>query len=577
MKDILSQLKNYIENTGLAEETYQILSHSNGDDFFLEQSLKTGEILKEMAVDESTIIAGILSNVPDAPKFSSSIPKKSLEEILAIWKKFQQIKELIDSQKIQKPRPLKKQQKILFNQQSENTRKMFFALTGDLRPIFAALANHLNEMRALQKVPKEIQQIKAWQAMEIFAPLSYGVGMLSLKGELEDLAFPVLYPKEYQWLMANVQNKYEQREEELEKIRHKLARALKEQKIEFLEICSRAKHYFSLYLKLLRYDMNLEKIYDLVALRVVVPNIESCYQALGTIHKIWNPMYGRIKDYISSPKPNGYRALHTTVIFGQNRVAEFQIKTPEMHKEAEFGAAAHLRYKETARKETRAQPPKSNFYWMDQVRQWQSEIKDTQKIAEYLQFDLFKDQVFVFTPKGDIINLPKGSTALDFAFEVHSEIGEHCEGAKINGQMTKIDQQLKTGDKIEILTSKNQTPSEKWLRFVKTRKARMKIKSFLEKAYGLTTKRAQVISAITEKVSLLRKILPLAKKGPQIQIAGTTGVAFKLSKCCNPNFNDTISAFITQGEGASVHKADCPNLTELSQKWPEKIMQAKWK
>ena len=571
------KLSDLTQQPELQNEISSLLQKNCGeDDFILEQCLQTGTILQEMGVGEETITAGILYYLPEQPEFSSNLPKKIQEEISTIIKKARQVSGLLASQKNLKPRPLKKQQKILFNQQSENTRKMFFALTQDLRPIFITLANCLAEMRNLQKFPKEARQAKAWQAMEIFAPLSYGVGMLSMKGEIEDLAFPVLYPKEYNWLLEKIKDEYKNKQKELKKIRHKLARSLKEQNIQFLDIHSRTKRYFSLYLKLLRHDMDLEKIYDLAALRVIVPDIESCYQALGVIHKIWSPLYGRIKDYIASPKPNGYRSLHTTIIFGKDRIAELQIKTLAMHQEAEFGAAAHLGYKESADK-----PVKQNFYWMDQVQQWQSEIKDTQKIAQYLQFDLFKDQIFVFTPKGDIINLPKDATALDFAFEVHSEIGEHCEGAKINGTMAKIDQQLKTGDKISILTNKRHAPSEKWLRFVKTRKAKMKIKSFLEKAYGLTRKRTPVISTITEtiteKVSLLKKMLPLQKKSPQIEIAGASGIAFKISKCCNPANNDIISAFITQGEGASVHKADCPNLIELSQKWPEKIMQAVWK
>jgi len=343
--------------------------------------------------------------------------------------------------------------------------------------------------------------------------------------------------------------------------------------VNFSDVDARAKHYFSLYQKLLRYNMDVDKIYDLVALRIIVPDVKACYHALGVVHKIWPPLTGRIKDYIAYPKQNGYRSLHTTVFCQEKQMVEIQIKTPAMHKEAEFGAASHLSYKtKIPEKAYRHQ-----FYWMDTLRKWRDEIKDPEKIKMYLTNEMFKDRIFALTPKKEIIDLPKGSTIIDFAYAVHSEIGDHCEGAKVNGKMVSLNTEVKTGDVIEIITSKAKVPSSDWLRVVKTQKARSKIRSFLEKAYGISL--AKPGKVIKQGVSRFAKILPrkIKKKQPGVEIAGQTGIAFRLSKCCKPQENDEIVAFVTKGEGASLHKAQCKNLKGLQEKWPERIVPAVWK
>lgn len=343
--------------------------------------------------------------------------------------------------------------------------------------------------------------------------------------------------------------------------------------------------------------MDIEKIYDLVALRIIVPDITTCYRVLGAIHKTWSPLQGRIKDYISSPKSNGYRSLHTTVFCEQKKIVEFQVKTQRMHQEAEYGAAAHLGYKE----KNPQKGYKYQFYWLDRLRKWREEIKDLKKISEYLQTELFNNRIFILTPEGDVINLPKGSTPVDLAYAVHTEIGDRCQGAKVNGKIAPLNRTLKNSETVEIITDKNKTPSSDWLRFVKTDKARSKIKSFLQKAYGISPQKAKKPSVLQEKVSFLRKILPSKKKKePQVypvrskttkssavpptaertsdgvSIAGETGISIKFSRCCSPNPKDQIKAFITKGEGASLHKIDCKNLKELEQKWPQRIVTANW-
>lgn len=548
------------------------------NEFLFVHSLRTGLVLKEMGViDEETIAAGILHHLPETSLTFRNISQETQDEIFKIIRKVNQLRGLFSSRKSSKPKPIKKWQKIFLNVQAGNLRRMIFAITRDLRPILIMLAGRLDEMRNLQSFSKDFQQKdyqqkKSLEALEILSPLAYGMGMGEIKGELEDLAFPYLYPKEHQWLRKSVKEEYAAREKHLERVKPRLIKMLAGEGITILDIHARAKHYFSLYQKLLRYDMDIEKIYDLVALRVIVPDIESCYRVLGTIHNSWPPLPGRIKDYISSPKPNGYRSLHTTVTCQESKIVEIQVETPEMHREAKYGVAAHLAYKEKLPKKTY----KHQFYWLDQLRKWREDLKDAEKISEHLKSELFTDRVFVFTPQGDVIDLPKGATPIDFAYAVHTEIGDHAETAKVNGKITPIHQALENGQTIEILTDKNKTPSSDWLRFIKTPKARSKIRNFLQKAYGISPDKP-LKRTLREKVSIIKKILPIRrKKEPQVLVAGESGISVKFSKGCKPKLGDEILAFITKGEGASIHKIGCVNLKELKEKWPQKIIEATW-
>lgn len=579
MSKLILKFKEEVAGAEVINSALEILNRNfKENEFSFIHSLRTGLVLKEMKViDEETMVAGILHHLPESSLTLRNIPPQTQTEILKIIRKTNQLRELFSSRKSLKPKPIKKWQKIFLDVQAGNLRRMIFAIIQDLRPIFVMLAGRLDEMRNLQSFPethqqKDYQQRKSLEALEILSPLAYGMGMGEVKGELEDLAFPYLYPKEYKWLRESVKEEYVEREKHLERVKPRLIKMLGEEGITISDIHARAKHYFSLYQKLLRHGMDIEKIYDLVALRITVPDIESCYRALGTIHNTWSPLPGRIKDYISSPKPNGYRSLHTTVICQEGEIVEIQIKTPEMHREAEYGAAAHLVYKEEFSKRTY----KHQFYWLNQLRKWREDLKDAEKISEHLKSEVFRDRVFVFTPKGDVIDLPKGATPVDFAYAVHSEIGDHAEAAKVNGKIVPFNQSLGNGQTVEILTDKNKTPSSDWLRFVKTAKARSKIKSFLEAAYGISPKKPRK-TTLREKVSIIKKIIPIKRKRkPQVLVAGESGISVKLSKCCLPQWGNQISAFITKGEGASLHKIDCQNLKELQQKWPQRIVKATW-
>jgi len=571
--NLLQKIKKQLGNSLMIRWALQNLEKNLlKDERLVNHSLQTSMILKEMGGDEITISVGIIHHLPKKELSFKYLSRNQREEISTVLKKFQQIKNLLEERGPSKILPIKKWQKVFLDEKAANLRKMFFAICQDVRPIFIMLGERIEELRNLSFYPQEKRIKKAITALEILSPLAYGMGMGEIKGKLEDLAFPWVYPKEYEWLITNVKEEYAQRENYLKKLKPFLKRTLKKEGINPLDIHARAKHYFSLYQKLLRYNMEIEKIYDLVALRIIVPRIDDCYKTLAILHKFWPPLPGRIKDYIASPKPNGYRSLHTTVYCQENRITEFQIKTKEMHKEAEYGVAAHLKYKgRIPNRKYRYQ-----FFWLDQLKKWKEETKDITKLSEYLKSELFKDQIFVFTPKREIINLPKGSSPVDFAYSVHTEIGDHCQGAKVNGKLVPLDTPLETGQTVEILIDKNKTPSSDWLRFVKTQKAKQKIRSFLEKAYGISFTQKRKLN-LKDKVGFIKKILPLKKeKTPQVLIEGETGISIKFSKCCNPKPGDKIVGFVTKGEGASIHKIECENLRYLKEKWPQRIVNATW-
>ncbi len=369
------------------------------------------------------------------------------------------------------------------NANIENLRKFVIAFTRDLRVLIIKLADRLHNMKTLDFLPPDRQKKMARETAEIYAPLAYRLGMQKLSGELEDLAFPYFYPDEYRWLKNEVRDDYAKRQLYAQKVVPIVVKTLKEHKIEPLNVGSRAKRYFSLYKKLLRYDMNLEKVTDLVALRIIVKTVEECYAALGIIHQLWQPVPNRFKDYIARPKPNGYRGLHTTVFALDNKILEIQIRTQEMHEENELGIAAHWAYQqirdtEQAKNWTGVKN-KKEMVWVEQLRNWQKAFSNQKEFFEALKVDFFKDRIFVLTPQNDIIDLPAGATPVDFAYQIHSDIGNQCVGAKVNGKIVNLDYELQPRDMVEIITRKNKKPSEDWLRFVKTALAKKNIKGSL--------------------------------------------------------------------------------------------------
>ncbi len=568
MLEIIQQIKQGFNNTTEIDKAIEILkTNLANSELFFDHSLRTALLLKNMGADEETIALGILHHLPE------STPDKVMAENI---KKLRQLRDLCTPKKAPKIKPLKKWQKLVLSQEAENTRKMFFAITQDIKPIFAFLAGRLDEMQnAITSFDKEKQLTKSIVALEILSPLAYSMGMSGAKGQFEDIAFPYVYPKEYKWLLEHVKEKYVQSQAHIDQIKPEIENILKQEGIKPISVHARAKRYFSLYQKLLRHEMDIDNIYDIVALRIIVPDVSACYKTLGIIHKKWQPIYGRIKDYISAPKPNGYRSLHTTVKCPECHTnMEVQIKTPTMNYEAEFGIASHFSYKTTNNSLSQTQ-----YYWVNQLRKWHEETKDPKIITKHLQTELFPNRIFAVTPKNEVMDLPKGSTPIDFAYAIHTDVGKHCQAAKINGKMVSLKKKLETGDIVEIITDKRKVPSSDWLRFVKTNKARVKIRSFLEKAYGISL--ATPGRVIKEKATAIGKILPSLPKrrkkvASQVLVGGESGIAIKMAGCCKPKTGDKITAFVTKGEGASVHKTSCKNLADLEKEQPQRIVEASW-
>ncbi|MDO8264932.1 MAG: RelA/SpoT family protein, partial [Candidatus Parcubacteria bacterium] len=461
----------------LAKEAHEGQKRFSGEDYIW-HPLKVAQILNEMKLDSKTIAAGLLHDVPeDTTVTLDDIEEKFGKEISFLVDGVSKLGKLRYPKTEVDLKPIKTRAKNPIDIHAENLRKMFFAMAEDIRVILIKLADRMDNMRTIKYLPKEKQKRFALETLEIFAPLASRLGMGELRGSLEDLAFPCLYPTEYKWLESQIKERYAERIKYLKKLRTILIKILRKERIETITIDFRVKHYWSLYQKLLKHDMDLEKIYDLVALRIIAKDVESCYKVLGIIHKYWKPMPGRIKDYISLPKPTGYQSLHTTVFCVSGKITEIQIKTPEMHEEAEHGIAAHWAKKEGVGFNAR----RKKFSWVSQLADWQKETIKSQEFLEGLKIDFFKNRIFIFTPKGDVIDLPDGATAIDFAYSLHTELGNHCSSAKINGKITPLSHSLKNGDMLEIIIDKNKKPSRDWLDFVKTNIAKTRIKEFLKK------------------------------------------------------------------------------------------------
>ncbi len=356
----------------------------------------------------------------------------------------------------------------------ENLRKMFLAMASDVRVVFIKFADRLHNLQTLYAQPKHKQQRIAREVLEIYAPIASRLGMGEMKGELEDLAFAYLWPKEYERVRSIMETKVRTRGAYVSRVIDVTEKVLASSGIADIQVHGRVKRLYSLFKKLQRTDNDLSKVYDLIAVRVVVQDVEDCYTALGVLHQKWKPLPGRIKDYISQPKPNGYQSLHTSVFADQGEIVEFQIRTQEMHNIAEYGIAAHWRYKEAGAK------PAKMLRWMEELVNIQKELesrKDFLEQLEMMKIDVFKDRIFVFTPKGDVIDLPDGGTPVDFAYAIHTQIGNTCAGARVNDQARNLDTPLVSGDIVEIVTDKNRKgPNPDWLKFAKTRHARNKIK-----------------------------------------------------------------------------------------------------
>ncbi|MBC6952276.1 bifunctional (p)ppGpp synthetase/guanosine-3',5'-bis(diphosphate) 3'-pyrophosphohydrolase, partial [candidate division KSB1 bacterium] len=511
--------------------------------------------------------------------------------------------------------------------QAENFRKMLLSMVKDIRVILIKFADRLHNMRTIEYLPEKKQRRIALETREIYAPLAHRLGIAKMRWELEDLAFKTLAPQAYWNLVNKIAEKREEREAYINRFTAPIRAALRDSGIT-AKITGRPKHLYSIFLKMLNRDKSFEEIFDLLAVRIVVKRTEDCYFVLGIVHNQFTPVAERFKDYIATPKSNLYQSLHTTVFGADGKMVEIQIRTEDMHRTAEVGVAAHWRYKEGKQK---ANELDKQLTWLRQMLEWQHDTDDPKEFMENLRIDLFQDEVFVFTPKGRLHKLPLGSTPVDFAFAVHTDIGIHCIGAKVNGRIVPLNYKLKSGDTVEIITSANQRPNKDWIKFVQTSKARAKIKRWLKESmveqsqklgeemlermfkrvhvskndidldevapllgcHDATDLHAAVgrgdISAQSvvakilpeeaeseESKSIFKKIIDKARgvsKGVRVQ--GLDNLLINFGKCCQPVPGDRILGFLNQGRGVVVHRSDCKNILRLLEN-PERRVEVQW-
>ncbi|MCB0916948.1 MAG: bifunctional (p)ppGpp synthetase/guanosine-3',5'-bis(diphosphate) 3'-pyrophosphohydrolase [Actinobacteria bacterium] len=520
---------------------------------------------------------------------------------------------------------------------AETVRKMIVAMARDIRVLVIKLADRLHNMRTLRWLPSSKQEKKARETLEIYAPLAHRLGMNTLKWELEDLAFAALQPKVYEEIVHLVSKRAPARDENLNHVIEDLNATLREARIRAI-VTGRPKHYYSIYEKMVVRGRDFNDIYDLVGVRVLVESVRECYEVLGIVHSKWSPVPGRFKDYIAMPKYNMYQSLHTSVIGPAGKPVELQIRTHQMHRAAEFGVAAHWRYK-TGAVGSRNGP--DDLAWVRQMLDWQRETEDPEEFLDSLRYDLKSNEVFVFTPQGDVIALPTGATPVDFAYSVHTEVGHRCVGARVNGKLASLESELSNGDVIEILTSKdeNSGPSRDWLEFVKSPRARNKIKAWFSKErrevavergreslvkvarrQGLPIQKAmktdnieavaeefgqQDLSALyaavgdnrIEAAAVIKKLSAIIAEGesdqeeeqptvvptrtprsgdaPGVIVAGEPDVWVKLARCCTPVPGDPIVGFVTRGAGVSVHRKNCSNVQQLA-KQENRMVDVEW-
>ena len=463
----------------VARDAHEGQKRASGDEY-ITHCLATAQILAGIGMDAQTIAAGILHDVPE----------DTVVTLAEIEKRFgSEIAYIVDGiTKLSKIRLTEKREEYFL----ENLRKMFLAMASDIRVVIVKLADRLHNMRTLEFRPTEKQFRIARETMEIYAPIANRLGINEIKSELEDLAFRYLEPEHFTDTQVMMDELTATSGDYVGRSIEVFRAELKEEGISIENIHGRIKNTYRLYQKLRRHEMNINRVYDLFAIRIIVPKIADCYEALGVIHKRHRPMIGRIKDYISLPKPNGYQSLHTTIFGPEGRILEIQIRTQKMHNEAEFGIAAHWLYSEQARsgwksffrrKPTQSIETPRELLWVKQLQNWQQEIgRDNSEFAEGLKIDFFKNHIFAFTPKGDIIELPEEATPVDFAYSIHSEVGNSAVGAKIDGRMVALDTHIQNGEVVEILTTKEKKkPGKDWIRFVKTSLAKEHIRKALKK------------------------------------------------------------------------------------------------
>lgn len=630
--DIINDMKEYIpdlneekirEAYNLARDSHKGQYRKSGEEYII-HPLHVAKILTPMQMDESTIISALLHDVVEDVE---NITIEMIEDQFG-----SEVAYIVDGlTKLKKISSMKRQ-----SFQAENLMKMFLTTSKDIRVVLIKLADRLHNMRTLKYMTREKQITISKETIEIYAPVAHRLGAFQIKWELEDLSFKYLEPEKYNSLVDQISRKREEREEEVNSIIEKIDKNLIEMGIK-AEVTGRTKHFYSIYNKMVKKGQELDEIYDLSAVRIIVDTIQDCYSVLGVIHMIFTPIPNRFKDYIAMPKPNMYQSIHTTVLGPNAEPFEVQIRTFDMHKTAEYGIAAHWKYKEGGRFSYKEFQKESSF--IEQLREIQSETQGSaSEFIDSIKTDLFTDRIYVFTPKGDVIELKNGSVPLDFAFRVHSDVGIHYAGAKVNNHIVPINYKLQTGDILEIITNRNAHPSLDWLRYVGTKNAQHKIrnwfknqnrtlkleqgkdsfdreikresldskytaKEFIDKlyeSYGMNSMddlyaaigdgsfsaknavnklkdlvNSQLRTESTDKM-LVKPWEGYGKGTHGIRVQGFDNIDIHISKCCNPLPDDDIAGYINRGKGVSIHRTDCPNFLYLKKKEPYRIVDVIW-
>ncbi|MCX6711449.1 MAG: bifunctional (p)ppGpp synthetase/guanosine-3',5'-bis(diphosphate) 3'-pyrophosphohydrolase [Candidatus Woesearchaeota archaeon] len=553
LKELLKKIKEYNPKADLdliskaydyADEFHKDVKRLSGE-LFIQHPLNTAYILAQLKLDIPSIAAALLHDVVEDSNVSIEKIKQNFGEEIA---------NLVDG--VTKISKLKYQDQEQRN--NESIRKMLLASTKDIRVIIIKLADKLHNMRTIKYLPEEKRKKISQETLDIYAPLAYRLGIASIKWELEDLAFKQLQPEIYQKIKEKFGKKRIYREIEIRRLKSMIEKELKKHDIQ-AKVLGRPKHFYSIYKKMITKHRTFDEIHDLIALRIITDTVKDCYEILGIIHSLWTPIPGEFNDYIAMSKSNLYQSLHTAVI-AFNQPVEFQIRTQEMDNIAEEGIAAHWKYKGVSGDKDFDK----KLSWLKQVLQSQQESEDTKDFIDILKVDLFEDEIYVFTPKGDIISLPKGSCSIDFAYAVHTNVGDKCTGAVVNGRIVPLRCELKNGDIINILTSKNAFPRRDWLKIVKTTLAKTRIRKGLrlQKKIPLNIIKKNPI----EKEIIGKEDYVIIKKQPNAKI--------KLSKCCSPIPGDKIVASLIKSRTYSIHKIECPyeaKKPRLKVEWNENI------
>ncbi len=579
-------------------------------------------ILADLDMDVETIVSALLHDVvEDTPATYDDIKEMFSEDVAKI----------VDG--VTKLNKLNYKSSEAF--QAENLRKMILAMNNDIRVIIVKLADRLHNLRTLEYMNEEKRKQKAQETIEIYAPLAGRLGIFKIKWELEDLSLRYLDPEGYYDLVEKINKKRSEREKEINEIIKKISAELDKQELHY-DISGRPKNFYSIYKKMKGKSKSFESIYDLIAVRILVDTVKDCYAVLGIVHSMWKPLPGRFKDYIAMPKPNMYQSLHTTVISDTGEIFEIQIRTYEMHEVAEYGIAAHWKYKGG---KTQGKDVDSKLDWLRQLLEWQKDLKDPKEFIDTLKIDFFDDEVFVFTPNGDVVDLPEGSTPVDFAYRVHTGVGNTCVGAKVDSRIVPLNYKLKNGNIVEVITQKSSSgPSRDWLKFVKSPRAKQKIKQWFKskekdisiekgkelfdreaKKLGLDTNildNEKIYQKLAKELSInsisdlfasigygnfkeklvINKILNIKnaienigltkneddylksssskKDATGVRIDGLEGMKIKFAKCCNPVPGDEIIGFVTRGYGVSVHRKDCTNIANYLDS--DRCLDAEW-